>query len=88
MEVKILSALADNYMYLIIDYSSKTAGIVDPVAPDIVTKAVNDEKVTLTAILTTHHHWDHAGGNTDLLKIFHNLEVYNFLLSVRLYIVN
>ena len=25
-------------------------------------------EVTLTTLLTTHHHWDHAGGNADLIK--------------------
>merc|ERR1712181_90945 len=27
-----------------------------------------EEGVTLTTLLTTHHHWDHAGGNADLIK--------------------
>ncbi|EFN78964.1 Hydroxyacylglutathione hydrolase, partial [Harpegnathos saltator] len=27
-------------------------------------------------VLTTHHHWDHAGGNAKLLKIFADLMVY------------
>lgn len=25
--------------------------------------------VRLTKILTTHHHWDHANGNPDLVKL-------------------
>ncbi|XP_076629118.1 hydroxyacylglutathione hydrolase, mitochondrial-like isoform X2 [Colletes latitarsis] len=27
-------------------------------------------------VLTTHHHWDHAGGNAKLCKMFDNLQVY------------
>ena len=28
------------------------------------------------SILTTHHHWDHAGGNAELLKLFPHLPCY------------
>ena len=30
--------------------------------------AILGPQVTLTTLLTTHHHWDHAGGNADLIK--------------------
>ncbi|XP_049817584.1 hydroxyacylglutathione hydrolase, mitochondrial isoform X2 [Aethina tumida] len=68
MKVQVLPALTDNYMYLIIDENTKQAAIVDPVAPDTVLKAVKDAGVNLTKVLTTHHHWDHAGGNEELVK--------------------
>lgn len=68
--VKILPALADNYMYLITDADSREAAIVDPVDPDVVLQAVEQENVKLTSVLTTHHHWDHAGGNEKLVKAF------------------
>ncbi|XP_055856595.1 hydroxyacylglutathione hydrolase, mitochondrial isoform X1 [Episyrphus balteatus] len=70
MHVKILPALQDNFMYLIIDTETREAAIVDPVDPDCVIKAVEDEAVKLTKVLTTHHHWDHAGGNEKLVKAF------------------
>lgn len=70
MQIKILPALQDNYMYLIVDAATKEAAIVDPVDPDCVLKAIQDENVSLTKILTTHHHWDHAGGNEKLVKKF------------------
>lgn len=38
--------------------------------PDTVLKAVKDENVTLSCVLTTHHHWDHAGGNESLVGKF------------------
>ena len=31
--------------------------------------ACKDEGVKVSALLTTHHHWDHAGGNEKLLKL-------------------
>lgn len=68
MKVRILPALSDNYMYLLVDPATQQAAIVDPVDPDSVVAAVKEEGVTLTTLLTTHHHWDHAGGNADLIK--------------------
>lgn len=38
---------------------------------------MNDKSVQLKAILTTHHHWDHAGGNEKLVSKYSNpLKVY------------
>ena len=68
MRVRILPALSDNYMYLLVDENTKEAAIVDPVDPDCVIKAVEEEGVKLTTILTTHHHWDHAGGNKEMVS--------------------
>lgn len=61
-------ALQDNYMYLIIDNESGQAAAVDPVDVDAIQKAASDNKATITTILTTHGHWDHAGGNLKLLR--------------------
>ncbi|CAG9786024.1 unnamed protein product [Diatraea saccharalis] len=76
MDVKILPALQDNYMYLIVDKTTKEAAIVDPVEPKTVLKAVQEQGLKLTSVLTTHHHWDHAGGNEELVKLHPGLEVY------------
>lgn len=32
--------------------------------------AVSDQAVRLKSVLTTHHHWDHAGGNEKLVSKF------------------
>ena len=76
MDVKILPALHDNYMYLIVDKATKEAAIVDPVEPKTVLQAVQEHGVKLTTVLTTHHHWDHAGGNEELVKQHPGLQVY------------
>ncbi|CAG9864971.1 unnamed protein product [Phyllotreta striolata] len=68
MKIQILPALTDNYMYLITDETTKESAVVDPVEPDTVLQAVSAEGSRLTKILTTHHHWDHAGGNEQLVK--------------------
>ncbi|XP_034174426.1 transmembrane protein 104 homolog isoform X2 [Osmia lignaria lignaria] len=76
MKVQILPALQDNYMYLIIDEASQEAAVVDPVDPDSILSVVLQNNLNLTKVLTTHHHWDHAGGNAKLCKKFNKLQVY------------
>lgn len=68
MDIHILPALGDNYMYLLVDKATNEAAIVDPVEPDKVLAAVKEHNVNLSTVLTTHHHWDHAGGNVELVK--------------------
>lgn len=75
MKVKYLPALSDNYMYLLIDESSKTCAAIDPVEPKKLVEAVEKEKLKLTTVLTTHHHWDHAGGNNELVKLVPGLDI-------------
>nr|XP_021325388.1 hydroxyacylglutathione hydrolase, mitochondrial isoform X2 [Danio rerio] len=76
MKVELLPALTDNYMYLLIDEETKEAAIVDPVEPQKVVDAVKKHGVKLKTVLTTHHHWDHAGGNEKLVKLMPGLTVY------------
>lgn len=77
LSIKILPALSDNYMYLVICNKTKEAAIVDPVNPETVIEAVKQENVNLKSVLTTHHHWDHAGGNEKLVSTFDSpLTVY------------
>jgi len=76
MKVKILPALSDNYMYLIIDETSGEAAVVDPVEPTTVLEAVKSSGCSLKSVLTTHHHWDHSGGNVKLNQLMPGLEFY------------
>lgn len=55
--------------FQIIDNETKEAAVVDPIKPDAVMQAVEEARVNLSSVLTTHHHWDHAGGNDKLVKI-------------------
>lgn len=57
MDVKVLPALQDNYMYLLIDKASSEAAVVDPVTPSNVIEAAKNLGVNITKVLTTHHHW-------------------------------
>lgn len=67
MDVYPIPALSDNYMYILVDRASRQAAVVDPVEPDKVLAKVRELKAHLKLLLTTHHHWDHAGGNQALI---------------------
>lgn len=62
-------------MYLVVDKDTGTAAIVDPVEPKKVLEMVKAKNLNLTTVLTTHHHWDHAGGNKELFKAMPTLSV-------------
>lgn len=66
MQVITVPVLQDNYSYLLVDVATKTAAAVDPVEPDIVIAAAKKVGVEIKTILTTHSHWDHAGGNNSM----------------------
>jgi hydroxyacylglutathione hydrolase len=76
MEVIPVPQLSDNYAYLIVDGSSGDAGIVDCAEAEPVLAEVARRGVTLRAVLATHHHFDHVGGNRDLLAKLPDLRVY------------
>ncbi len=76
MKVVAIPQLADNYAYLVIDEATRRAGIVDCAEAAPVLAAVERERVELCAILPTHHHYDHIGGNGELLAAHPRLAVY------------
>ena len=76
MRVIPIPQLMDNYAYLVVDEPSGAAGIVDCAEAEPVLAAVEREGVRLTAVLPTHHHYDHVGGNADLLAAHPGLTVY------------
>ena len=47
--------------------------VIDPANPPEIAPVLKDKlgkgEINLTAIVNTHHHWDHAGGNQAMLKI-------------------
>lgn len=77
MQVIPIPQLSDNYAYLVVDESTKRAAVVDCAEADPVLRAVEAAGVELIAILPTHHHWDHIGGNEALLAQV-KLEVYGY----------
>lgn len=76
MQIKRIPALSDNYIFLLYDLEQKIAAVVDPAEAKPVLKSLQQLQVELVAIFNTHHHFDHVGGNRELIKAFPNLRIY------------
>ena len=76
MDVFPIPQLSDNYAYLLVDPASGDAGVVDCAEAAPVLDEVARRGVTLRAVLATHHHFDHVGGNRDLLARLPGLRVF------------
>jgi hydroxyacylglutathione hydrolase len=76
VDVVPIPQLADNYAYLLIDEGSGDAAVVDCAEAPPVLDEVRRRGVRLVAVLATHHHFDHVGGNPDLLAALPALRVY------------
>lgn len=63
MRVIPLPVREDNYAYLLVDETSNKAAAVDPYDVPKITATAKELGVQIVAALTTHHHFDHSGGN-------------------------
>ena len=75
MKIAQIPLLRDNYGYLIVCEKTKKAAVVDPSEADPVLARLEQEPVEFEAILNTHHHRDHTGGNEGILAK-RQVEVY------------
>ena len=69
-EIEIVPALSDNYVYLAHDAEADATAVVDPAEAPPVFEALSRRGWRLTHILNTHHHFDHIGGNAELIEAF------------------
>jgi hydroxyacylglutathione hydrolase len=65
MRIVPVPCLQDNYAYLVVGPGGGAA-IVDASEAEPLRAAIEREKVKPEVILSTHHHWDHVGGNEEL----------------------
>jgi len=76
MGVHIVAQLADNFAYLVSDDGARLCAVVDCAEADKVLAEVKRLGLSLVAVLTTHWHPDHSGGNEDLARMVPNLRIY------------
>jgi len=68
-----IHAFRDNYIWII--HNQNHAAVIDPGIASPVIEYLQSKKLQLSAILITHHHNDHTGGNAELLQTF-DIPVY------------
>jgi hydroxyacylglutathione hydrolase len=69
----IVSAPFDENTYVVWPTGQRTALVIDPgLEPDLILRFLRDNELTVAAILNTHGHSDHIGGNTALKEAFPN----------------
>lgn len=78
VEVHLVPCLSDNYCYLLHQPGSTDAIVVDASEDAPVLAALEQRGLTPRAIMATHHHVDHVGGNQGLLARFPDLKVFGY----------
>ncbi len=76
MSIVTVPQLSDNYAYLVIDDGSKQCAVVDCAEADKVIAAAKSHGANLVAVLTTHWHGDHSGGNAEIASKVPGIKVY------------
>ncbi|KAL6526897.1 Hydroxyacylglutathione hydrolase cytoplasmic [Orobanche gracilis] len=76
MQILLIPCLEDNYSYMIIDETTKEAAVVDPAEPRKILRVAEENGVELKLVLTTHHHWDHAGGNEEMKQLVPDIKIF------------
>ncbi|KAG9093036.1 Cytoplasmic glyoxalase II [Ceratobasidium sp. 370] len=76
MRVVPVPVRSDNYAYLLIDESTGQAAAIDPFDVPKVRAQAEKEGVKLTALITTHYHDDHSGGNKEFHSVYPDVPVY------------
>jgi hydroxyacylglutathione hydrolase len=75
LNVELIPAFQDNYIYLLRTPGSEDVGIVDAGDAVPALAELDRQGLTLTHIFNTHHHPDHIGGNDALKERFPNAKL-------------
>jgi hydroxyacylglutathione hydrolase len=70
LEITPIPLLSDNYAWLIRDVDQDVTVVVDPSEAAPVVAYLRQRHLRLDAVLNTHHHPDHTGGNLGLKEAF------------------
>ena len=66
LEIFMFPCLSDNYGFLVHEAKHNLTAAIDTPEVTPILDALKKKGWSLTHILNTHHHWDHAGGNLEL----------------------
>ena len=70
LEIFVINALSDNYIYLLRNEHKNITSVIDPGESEPVLEFLNNKNWHLDEIINTHHHHDHIGGNKKLLDVY------------------
>ena len=70
INIKLISALSDNYIYLLHNEKDNITAVIDPSEAAPVIEILKKKNWSLDQIINTHHHNDHIGGNAELKKLW------------------
>jgi hydroxyacylglutathione hydrolase len=76
IEITGLNAFDDNYIWMLRNPGSSYAVAVDPGDEAPVMAWLQQQDCDLSAILITHHHYDHVGGIAELRQAYPDVAVY------------
>ena len=68
IEIEIVPALSDNYIYIVHNQNKSLTAVIDPGEAEPVNKTLKEKNWELNQIINTHHHYDHTAGNDTLIK--------------------
>jgi len=71
-----IPCIFDNYAYVIADTKTNDVVVVDVGHGSPVLRFLEKHSMVPKAILTTHRHWDHCGGNRSLKKRYSSVPIY------------
>lgn len=73
-QISPIAAFDDNYIWLV--DNGQIAAVVDPGDAKVVLERLEEKQLKLTAIINTHHHYDHTGGIAELCERFPDCTVF------------
>eukprot|EP00127_Corallochytrium_limacisporum_P006205 Clim_evm22s221 gene=Clim_evmTU22s221 len=76
-DVVVVPYASDNYCYLLVDRATKQTIAVDPAEGQRIDQEIRNRGLSLSGIIATHHHWDHAGGNYYFKKNYPDVPIYS-----------